>query len=75
MEYEDLLVKADKENNQLLRLCYAVAFFISQYNCSAKRLNKPFNPILGETFELKRPTYLYFAEQVSHHPPITACYA
>lgn len=38
---------------------------------------KPFNPILGETFEMDRRDdfgYRYFAEQVSHHPPISACH-
>ena len=62
MEYEDLIVKADAEKDQYKRMCYIAAFYIAQYKCSDKRLNKPFNPILGETFELKRPTYLYFAE-------------
>jgi len=34
---------------------------------------KPFNPLLGETFELFVPgKYKYFSEQVSHHPPISA---
>jgi hypothetical protein len=34
---------------------------------------KPFNPLLGETFEFVKPgKYKFFAEQVSHHPPITA---
>ena len=36
---------------------------------------KPFNPILGETFEINHQNFKYFAEQVSHHPPISACYA
>jgi hypothetical protein len=31
---------------------------------------KPFNPLLGETFEFIADRYKYFAEQVSHHPPI-----
>jgi hypothetical protein len=36
-------------------------------------LSKPFNPLLGETFEFVNPGhYKYIAEQVSHHPPITA---
>lgn len=39
------------------------------------RTRKPFNPILGETFELVQPNFRFFAEQVSHHPPITAFYA
>lgn len=36
---------------------------------------KPFNPMLGETYELDRLDTLGFrlmAEQVSHHPPVTA---
>ena len=28
--------------------------------------------MLGETFELIQPKYRFFAEQVSHHPPISA---
>lgn len=38
---------------------------------------KPFNPLLGETFEYVRPdkNYRFFIEQVSHHPPIGAAWA
>lgn len=36
------------------------------------RLKKPFNPMLGETYELVTEDYRLFAEQVSHHPPISA---
>ena len=38
------------------------------------RLNKPFNPLLGETYTLKYRNWRFFSEQVSHHPPISACY-
>jgi len=34
--------------------------------------NKPFNPLLGETYELQTDEFKFIAEQVSHHPPITA---
>jgi hypothetical protein len=51
------------------------AFNISTYSSTDGRISKPFNPILGETFELRRPEFDYFSEQVSHHPPITACHA
>lgn len=51
------------------------AFCIVQYRCTDGRLNKPFNPILGETFELIGKDWKYFAEQVCHHPPISACIA
>lgn len=33
---------------------------------------KPFNSLLGETFELVTANYRFFSEQVCHHPPITA---
>jgi hypothetical protein len=34
---------------------------------------KPFNPMLGETFEDERMKFV--AEKVSHHPPVVACHA
>jgi len=37
-----------------------------------ERTKKPFNPILGETYEYITDKHRYFAEQVSHHPPVTA---
>jgi hypothetical protein len=37
-----------------------------------RNVTKPFNPLLGETYELVTPTFKFIAEQVSHHPPITA---
>ena len=51
------------------RLAYVAAFAISPYSATT-RTAKPFNPILGETFEMLRDDlgYRYFAEQVSHHP-------
>jgi len=33
---------------------------------------KPFNPILGETFQCLIGGCPYYAEQISHHPPICA---
>ena len=32
---------------------------------------KPFNPILGETFQCKASNSYCYAEQTCHHPPIT----
>jgi hypothetical protein len=36
------------------------------------RTSKPFNPLLGETYELVSPSFRYFNEVVSHHPPVLA---
>lgn len=77
MEYADLLAKAANAKTSLERLQYVAAFALSPYS-STTRVAKPFNPILGETFEidsLDDRGYRYFAEQVSHHPPISACHA
>ena len=35
---------------------------------------KPFNPILGETFQARINGYPIYMEQISHHPPISAFY-
>ncbi|KAK0142647.1 Oxysterol-binding protein-related protein 1 [Merluccius polli] len=42
-----------------------------------ERTGKPFNPLLGETYELTREEdgYRLISEQVSHHPPISAFHA
>ena len=34
------------------------------------RFNKPFNPILGETFQCKIKDCFIYMEQTSHHPPV-----
>lgn len=76
LEYENLLMKAVKEQDPARRLVYVTAFGIANYHCTVGRVNKPFNPILGETFEFVREgKFKYISEQVSHHPPISAGFA
>ena len=33
-------------------------------------LEKPFNPILGETYQGRLDGFPFYAEQVCHHPPV-----
>lgn len=75
MEYQDLLVKADTCVDSLIRIAYVTAFSISQYANLEERNLKPWNPVLGETYELLTNDFKLFCEQVSHHPPISACHA
>ena len=49
--YERLVRDAADEEDQLKRHLLIAAFGIAQYQPSHVRLSKPFNPILGETFE------------------------
>jgi hypothetical protein len=44
----------------------------SSYSLVKGRTAKPFNPLLGETFEVLTPEYRFIAEQVSHHPPVAS---
>lgn len=72
MEYCDLLDKAMEEQDSLKRLAYVSTYVITNLTCLERNSTKPFNPLLGETFELVTPKFQFIAEQVSHHPPITA---
>jgi hypothetical protein len=77
MEYTDLLDTAAERTDSTERLLYVSAFAASEYASTIGRVAKPFNPLLGETYEYARPDkgYRFFIEQVSHHPPIGAAYA
>lgn len=76
LEYADLLYLASISTDPLMRLQYAAAFAVSPYSSTDGRISKPFNPILGETFEYvsREHGFRYISEQVSHHPPISACH-
>lgn len=77
MEYADLLDIAADRTDSAERMVYVAAFAASEYASTIGRVAKPFNPLLGETYEYVRPDkgYRFFIEQVSHHPPIGAAYA
>ncbi|ELT99009.1 hypothetical protein CAPTEDRAFT_179200 [Capitella teleta] len=74
-EYSECLMKAAQCTDSCEQLAYIAAFTISSYANTTARTGKPFNPLLGETFECDRRDdmgWRSFAEQVSHHPPILA---
>ncbi|KAJ7266383.1 Oxysterol-binding protein-domain-containing protein [Mycena haematopus] len=77
MEFSECLDVAAKERDAHRRLAFVAAFAMSNYSSTIGRIAKPFNPMLGETFEYVRidKEYRYLSEQVSHHPPISACMA
>ncbi|XP_010262527.1 PREDICTED: oxysterol-binding protein-related protein 3A-like isoform X2 [Nelumbo nucifera] len=75
MEYSHLLDQADECEDPYMRLVYASSWAISVYY-AYQRTWKPFNPILGETYEMANHGGVTFiAEQVSHHPPMSAGHA
>ena len=50
-KYMDLLIKAGKESSREIQMCYISAFLIGEIFINLGRSLKPFNPILGETYE------------------------
>ncbi|OPJ74406.1 hypothetical protein AV530_001274 [Patagioenas fasciata monilis] len=78
LEYSGLLDRASRARDPRQRLVYVAAFAVSAYASTYYRAgSKPFNPVLGETYECVRPDrgFRFISEQVCHHPPISACHA
>ncbi|ORM42179.1 Oxysterol-binding protein-related protein 2 [Babesia sp. Xinjiang] len=71
-EYSHLLDTAAKQSDSIDRMAYVTLFSITPYASAVGRTYKPFNPMLGETFELTHRGFNFMAEQVGHHPPICA---
>lgn len=75
--HADIISQAVQEDDPFTRMKLIVKWYLSGFYKKPKGLKKPFNPILGETFRCywDHPngsrTY-YVAEQVSHHPPVSA---
>lgn len=81
LEYSELLdaaVTAASDTGE--RLVYMAAFavsFFSNMRIKDRAIRKPFNPMLGETFELVREDkgFRFVAEKVVHRPVRMACQA
>jgi hypothetical protein len=56
-----------------MRILYVGAFAVSGYSSTEGRTCKPFNPLLGETYEADYPDMgvRFFSEKVSLVPPHT----
>ncbi|GFO04536.1 oxysterol-binding protein [Plakobranchus ocellatus] len=74
MEYSFLLERAAKADNPVDRIEFVCGFVTSALSSNWMRPGKPFNALLGETYELIRSDmgFKFLGEQVSHHPPVTA---
>uniref|UniRef100_A0A8C1J925 Oxysterol-binding protein n=1 Tax=Cyprinus carpio TaxID=7962 RepID=A0A8C1J925_CYPCA len=78
--HADLLSQAVMEESPYCRMKQVLRWYLSGFYKKPKGLKKPYNPILGEMFRccwLHPQTdscTFYIAEQVSHHPPVSAFY-
>ncbi|RLM98426.1 oxysterol-binding protein-related protein 1D isoform X2 [Panicum miliaceum] len=79
LEYSYLVDHAlqwGKQGDSLMRILHVAAFAVSGYASTEGRQCKPFNPLLGETYEADYPDrgLRFFSEKVSHHPVVVACH-
>ncbi|CAL4915492.1 unnamed protein product [Urochloa decumbens] len=79
LEYSYLLdcaYECGLRGNGIMRILYVAAFAVSGYASTDSRPCKPFNPLLGETYEADYPEkgIRFFSEKVSHHPMVMACH-
>ena len=68
------LTKAYYSFDEIERMKWMVVFLISQHYITTLQL-KPFNPIIGETFQCKAGNLNFYSEHTSNHPNITNFYA
>jgi hypothetical protein len=96
--HTNLFLEIPEIKNPCERMIQVVKWYMSTFQAGRKTTvaKKPYNPILGETFQCwyniptlndtttvedgpvswaTRDNLTFIAEQVSHHPPITAFYA
>ncbi|KAG8418302.1 Oxysterol-binding protein 3 [Metarhizium acridum] len=77
LEYAQLLDKACRQKSPTERLLFVTAFAVSRFSggrAKERAIRKPFNPLLGETFELVRTNkdipggFRLLVEKVQHRP-------
>jgi hypothetical protein len=79
LEYAHLLDTAAKQTEPKDRLLFVTAFAVSQFSngrVKERAMRKPFNPLLGETYELLRTDsevpggFRLLVEKVAHRPAV-----
>ncbi|WWC63210.1 uncharacterized protein I303_105810 [Kwoniella dejecticola CBS 10117] len=75
--HPELIFGAGAEPDAKERFLRVMTYYLSGWHIKPKGVKKPYNPVLGEFFRCSY-TYpdgtegFYVAEQVSHHPPVSA---
>ncbi|EKM60391.1 uncharacterized protein PHACADRAFT_246278 [Phanerochaete carnosa HHB-10118-sp] len=79
MSHPDLIFGAENCEEPEERFIRVLQYYLAGWHIKPKGVKKPYNPVLGEFFRC-RYDYpdgsrgFYIAEQVSHHPPVSAFY-
>ncbi len=71
--FTDIMGRAANAASPEERLKWVSAYFVAGYHRAFLTWSKPFNPILGETWNAALPDgSRAYMEQISHHPPVSA---
>ncbi|KIM21995.1 hypothetical protein M408DRAFT_333118 [Serendipita vermifera MAFF 305830] len=79
MSHPDLIFGAETLEQPEERFIQVLRYYLSGWHVKPSGVKKPYNPVLGEFFRCRYDyengtSGYYLAEQVSHHPPISAYY-
>jgi len=77
MSHPDLIFGVENCNDPEERFMRVLSYYLAGWHIKPKGVKKPYNPVLGEFFRCRYDYSngtqgFYIAEQVSHHPPISA---
>ena len=78
MQHADILRKIPDEEDPLFRCLHLATWIVSGFHLGSMIPKKPYNSVLGEVYRAVLQNAdgsvggVYEAEQVSHHPPISA---
>lgn len=67
----EYLEPAAKSTDPVVRMKKVMIFALT-HSVTWVDIEKPFNPILGETYQSSIAGCPFYAEQISHHPPVTS---
>lgn len=71
--YPRIIAQAADAVDPVQRMKFAITWFVAGLQHVYQSWRKPFNPILGETWQAQLSDgTVVFMEQMSHHPPVTA---
>lgn len=75
MEFYEFIGFHSLQGNDLMRILHVAAFAVSGYASTEGRQCKPFNPLLGETYEADYPDkgLRFFSEKVVHADSFKYC--
>ncbi|KAJ3862425.1 MAG: hypothetical protein NXY57DRAFT_999089 [Lentinula lateritia] len=77
MAHPDLIFGAEECDDPEERFLRVLQYYLAGWHIKPKGVKKPYNPVLGEFFRCQydypnNTQGFYIAEQVSHHPPVSA---